>query len=252
MLNIDQLSQKAAQLSLSERMHLIAKSVENDIVFTTSFGIEDQAITHAIHTCGTKNIKLATLDTGRLFPQTYTVWAETEAKYGIKITSFNPNGTATEGFIAQNGINGFYNSIEARKACCTIRKVVPLARALAGAKAWVTGLRGGQSDARLKVQFAEFDTSRNLVKFNPLFDWTRQMVVDFTTTNNVSINTLHAIGFVSIGCAPCTRAISEGEPERAGRWWWEDEAAKECGLHVNSEGKLVPMMKTQSHAEVFE
>jgi phosphoadenosine phosphosulfate reductase len=249
-MNLTSLNTKAPQLTLTERMHLIADKSQNRIVFTTSFGIEDQAITHAIHTADVHNIEFLTLDTGRLFNETYNVWAKTQDKYGFKIKAFNPKGEATEAFIAQNGINGFYNSIEARKACCTIRKVEPLTRALNGADGWVTGLRGDQSDARTKVQFAEFDTARNLIKFNPLYDWSRDKVVQFTADNNVPINALHATGFVSIGCAPCTRAISAGEPERAGRWWWEDEAAKECGLHVNAQGKLVRIGK-EPVAEVF-
>jgi phosphoadenosine phosphosulfate reductase len=250
MLNLEQLNQKATQLSLAERMHLIADKAKTRIVFTTSFGIEDQAITHAIHAADIHNIEFLTLDTGRLFPETYNLWAETENKYGFKIIAFNPKGEATESYIAQNGINGFYNSIEARKACCNIRKIEPLSRALQGAEVWITGLRGDQSDARTKVQFAEFDASRNLIKFNPLFDWSREKVVSFTTDNNVPVNALHETGFVSIGCAPCTRAINAGELERAGRWWWEDEAAKECGLHVNAEGKLVRVIKEPA-AEVF-
>ncbi len=250
MLNLTNINAKATHLSLTERMHLIADKTLLRVVFTTSFGIEDQAITHAIHASDVHNIALLTLDTGRLFNETYEVWAATEEKYGFKITAFNPKGEATENFIAQHGINGFYNSIENRKGCCNIRKVEPLSRALHGADAWITGLRGDQSDARSMVHFAEFDSARNLLKLNPLFDWTREKVAQFNANNNVPINTLHAKGFVSIGCAPCTRAIATGEPERAGRWWWEDEGSKECGLHVNSDGKLVRVEKEPS-AEVF-
>jgi phosphoadenosine phosphosulfate reductase len=248
--NLALLNSKAAHLTLTERMHLIADKTKTRIVFTTSFGIEDQAITHAIHAADVHNIEFLTLDTGRLFNETYDVWTATEEKYGFKIKAFNPKSEATEAFIAQSGINGFYNSIEARKACCAIRKVEPLTRALNGADVWITGLRGDQSDARTKVQFAEFDTSRNLIKFNPLFDWSREKVASFTADNNVPVNALHYTGFVSIGCAPCTRAINAGELERAGRWWWEDEAAKECGLHVNPEGKLVRIVK-EPVPEVF-
>ena len=250
MQNLDHFNQKAPLLSLAERMYFIADKTKNRIVFTTSFGIEDQAITHAIHAANVHNIEFLTLDTGRLFNETYTVWTETENKYGFKIKAFNPKGEATERFIAQNGINGFYSSIEARKACCNIRKIEPLTRALNGAEAWVTGLRGDQSDARTKVPFAELDTARNLIKFNPLFDWSREKVASFTADSNVPVNTLHARGFVSIGCAPCTRAINAGELERAGRWWWEDELAKECGLHVNADGKFVRVIK-EPVAEVF-
>ncbi len=248
---LDQLNQKAAQLSLVERMRIIANTAER-VVFTTSFGIEDQTITHAIYAATVHNIALLTLDTGRLFPETYDVWAATEKKYGVKITAFNPKGEAVETYIAQNSINEFYNSVEARQACCTIRKVEPLARALTGADIWVTGLRSDQSHARTTAQFAEFDSNRKLKKMNPLFDWSREKVAAYITENSVPVNSMHAKGFVSIGCAPCTRAINPGEPERAGRWWWETETAKECGLHVNAEGKLVQNVKTTlAHEEVF-
>ena len=139
------------------------------------------------------------------------------------------------------GINGFYDAKANRLACCGLRKVEPLARALDGAAAWVTGLRGDQSEHRGLVDLASWDAARGLVKAAPLHDWTRARVADFCAVNKVPINPLHAAGYLSIGCEPCTRALRPGEPERAGRWWWENDAAKECGLHVDADGRLVRM-----------
>lgn len=200
------------------------------IVFTTSFGIEDQAIAHAIFRQGLA-IEVVTLDTGRLFPQTYEVWAQTERHYGRRIPAFYPDRAEVESLVARQGIDGFYGSIAARQACCSVRKVEPLSRALTGAAAWVTGLRAGQSDERADTSFAAIDPAYGIVKFNPLFDWTREQVVAFVREHGVPQNALHDCGFLSVGCAPCTRAVRPGEPERAGRWWWEQEQKKECGLH---------------------
>lgn len=207
------------------------------IVLTTSFGLEDQALTHIIVTAGLP-IELATLDTGRLFPETYALWAETEAKYGRRIKAFYPDAQAVSAMVADAGINGFYWSKDARLACCGVRKVEPLNRALAGAGAWVTGLRADQSDGRSLVALTERDETRGLVKVAPLYDWSRERTLAFCEDAGVPINPLHAQGFLSIGCQPCTRAVTPGESERAGRWWWEQDEAKECGLHV-IDGKLV-------------
>jgi phosphoadenosine phosphosulfate reductase len=221
-----------------ERLASLRAAVPGRIVFTTSFGIEDQAIAHAIFTAGL-DIEVATLDTGRLFPETYDVWAETEARYGVRIRSYHPDASALSAFVADAGINGFYHSKAARTDCCFVRKVEPLGRALAGAGAWVTGLRAGQSDGREGVQLAGWDEERGLIKLNPLFDWSREQVAAFCAAHNVPINALHAKGFLSIGCQPCTRAVKPGEAERAGRWWWETDEARECGLHVGADGRLV-------------
>jgi phosphoadenosine phosphosulfate reductase len=208
------------------------------IVFTTSFGVEDQAITHLIRSAGLK-IEIATLDTGRMFPETYDVWQASEEKYGFRVKAFYPQAAAAQALVADQGINGFYLSAQARKACCDMRKVEPLGRALAGAEGWVTGLRADQSANRSTAALVERDAARGLLKLNPLIGWSREEVVDFVKANGVPFNALHDRGFVSIGCAPCTRAIRPGEPERAGRWWWEDESKKECGLHVAPDGSLV-------------
>ena len=202
------------------------------IVFTTSFGLEDQVITHLLHDRGIA-LDIVTLDTGRQFPETYDLWAETERRYDIRIRAFYPDQTALEALLEKQGINGFYESRQARTACCHVRKVVPLNRALSEARAWITGLRADQSAHRQDMALLTQDAARQLIKLNPLFDQTRDQVMAFATANAVPINALHAKGFASIGCAPCTRAIAPGEPERAGRWWWEEEK-KECGLHLMS------------------
>ena len=219
------------------RLASLCDRLDGRIVFTTSFGLEDQVLTHLI-AAQKSPIQFATLDTGRLFPQTYDVWAQSEARYGVRVQPFYPQAEATEAVVAKNGINGFYDSVEARKACCGVRKVEPLARALAGAQGWVAGLRADQSAHRGDLEFVTFDAERGLIKLSPLFDWTRERARVFAADNDVPVNALHAKGFLSIGCAPCTRAVAADEPERAGRWWWEEETKRECGLHVGADGRL--------------
>jgi phosphoadenosine phosphosulfate reductase len=217
-------------LDLYQRVAAIRRQILGRVVFTTSFGLEDQAIAHAIFAQALA-IDVATLDTGRLFPETYDVWAQTERRYGVRVLAFAPEHRAIEALIAGQGIDGFRSSVEARLDCCAVRKVVPLARALDGSTAWITGLRADQSADRAQVLPALFDDERGLIKVNPLFDWTRDRTREFVRAHNVPCNALHERGFLSIGCAPCTRAVMPGEPERAGRWWWEQSQQKECGLH---------------------
>jgi phosphoadenosine phosphosulfate reductase len=228
---------RPTRADLFDRLSEARAATPGRAVFTTSFGIEDQAITHVIFE-GDYDIEVVTLDTGRLFPETYALWAQTEARYGRRIRAIYPDGTRLEHLVAEQGIDGFYHAVEARKACCNIRKVEPLKRVLAGAALWITGLRAEQSDARSAAPFLARDAAFDLLKANPLHDWTRDDVVAYTLADDVPVNALHAQGFPSIGCAPCTRAIAAGEPERAGRWWWEQESAKECGLHVGPDGRL--------------
>lgn len=218
-------------LSLEQRLREARSLVQGRLVLTTSFGLEDQALTHAAAN-EDLDIDFVTLDTGRLFPETYAVWAETERRYGIRVRAFTPERRDVETLVAEDGIDGFKNSVEARLRCCGIRKVEPLARALAGASGWITGLRADQSAHRSAAAFAEVDAVRRLVKINPLSDFSRDAVRDYVRANEVPYNPLHDVGFLSIGCAPCTRAVRPGEPERAGRWWWEQEEKKECGLHL--------------------
>lgn len=219
-------------LDLAGRLRIVEATVPGRLVFTTSLGIEDQALTHGL-AMSKGRTEIVTLDTGRLFPETYDVWAETEAAYGIRIRAYAPERAAEEDFVAREGINGFRHSVKARQDCCGFRKVEPLGRALAGAAGWLTGLRAGQSPNRADTPLAAADEARGLIKINPLADWTRADVERLVIDNFVPYNVLHDRGFPSIGCAPCTRAVRVGESERAGRWWWEQESKKECGLHLH-------------------
>jgi phosphoadenosine phosphosulfate reductase len=217
-------------LDLVNRLAEAGRAIAGRLVFTTSFGLEDQAITHTILSQDLA-IDVVTLDTGRLFPQTYALWSETEARYGRRIRAFYPERASVEAFVTQHGIDGFRASIAARQACCAVRKVEPLGRALDGASGWITGMRAEQSWERATIPYAAVDAGRGLIKLNPLLDWSRERVVDFVRKHGIPYNPLHDEGFLSIGCAPCTRAVRPGELERAGRWWWEQEDKKECGLH---------------------
>jgi len=223
---------------IAGRLRSAVDAITGRIVFTTSFGIEDQLIAHHILS-DRLPIEVVTLDTGRLFPSTYSLWQETEERYRVRIRAFYPDGDAVAAMVADQGINGFYYSKDARLTCCHVRKVEPLNRALAGATAWVTGLRADQSQQRSAVEFVSWDVDRGLVKLAPLFDRSREQVAADCAELSVPINELHAKGYPSIGCEPCTRALQPGEPERAGRWWWETDNARECGLHVDADGKLV-------------
>lgn len=217
--------------SLEDKLKQIANFFENKIVFSTSFGMEDQVISHAIFSQEIENIEVFTLDTGRLFPETYSVWDKTQLQYNTKIKAFYPNTNTIENYTNKNGINAFYNSVDLRKECCFIRKVEPLNRALKDAKIWITGLRAEQSNNRNSVKEIEWDEEKQLYKFNPLINWSTDEVIEYLKQNTVPYNLLHNNGFVSIGCAPCTRAIKLGDDFRSGRWWWEDQSKKECGLH---------------------
>jgi phosphoadenosine phosphosulfate reductase len=221
-----------AQLDLRGRLAAVRARLPGRIVFTTSFGLEDQAIGQAIFSQSLP-IEVVTLDTGRLFPETHEVWAETERRYGVTIRSVHPDHRSLERLIAEQGIGGFRESIAARQACCGVRKVEPLRRALDGAAVWITGLRADQSGARADTRYLAHDPVHRLIKVSPLADWSRERVVDYVKAEAIPYNALHDRGFLSIGCAPCTRAVKPGEPERAGRWWWEQEDKKECGLHDN-------------------
>jgi phosphoadenylyl-sulfate reductase (thioredoxin) len=219
-----------AELSPGERMAHLRREIAGKMVFTTSFGPEDQAIFHLL--CELNDIEAVTLDTGRLFPETYALWAQMERRYGRRIRAVYPRQADLEALVDRQGIDGFYESRAARVACCAVRKVEPLDRALAGAEGWIAGLRAEQSAHRRDMALVTADADRGLIKLNPLFDWSREQLHAFIAANDIPINPLHAKGFASIGCAPCTRPVAPGEPERAGRWWWEDEDKKECGLHT--------------------
>ncbi|MCX6330543.1 MAG: phosphoadenylyl-sulfate reductase [Bacteroidia bacterium] len=204
-----------------------------EIVFTTSFGFEDQVLTHKVF----KNnipVEVVTLDTGRLFPETYKVFSETIKRYNKKINMFFPDHDDVEKMVSDKGPFSFYDSKENRLECCRIRKVIPLDRVLKGKKCWISGIRAEQSENRGKMAELEYDEDRKLFKYYPLFLWSFEEVEKFIRENNVPYNKLHDKGYVSIGCEPCTRAIIKGQDFRAGRWWWENDGPKECGCHLKS------------------
>jgi len=219
-----------ARRALADRIDRAARRIEGRIAFSTSLGLEDQAILHAIVRSGAA-VDVFTLDTGRHFPETLDTLAASELHFGIKIRTLTPEAGPLEALVARDGIYGFRHSLEARKACCHVRKVLPLQRALTGAAGWITGLRRGQSSGRAEVPFAEWDAQLSLMKLNPLADWSTDALEAYVAEHELPINPLHARGFPSIGCQPCTRAVRPGEDIRAGRWWWEAEDGKECGLH---------------------
>ncbi|KMQ66537.1 phosphoadenosine phosphosulfate reductase [Chryseobacterium angstadtii] len=200
------------------------------LIFSTSFSYEDQVITHLIKNL---DIDIFTLDTGRLFEQTYETWTSSRAFFKKEIKAWYPDPEALQQFVSENGPDSFYQSVEQRKACCNIRKVIPLKKALQGYKVWITGLRAEHSVNRKNMPQLEWDPDHEIIKYHPILHWTTQEVTDYVKINQLPYNYLHKQGFVSIGCAPCTRAIKEGEDFRAGRWWWEDADKKECGLHVH-------------------
>lgn len=221
-------------LPLAESIPLVLKHFSGKKVFSTSFGIEDQVLTHYIAPYA-EFVNTFTLDTGRQFAETYEVFQRTQNKYPqLNIETFFPDAEDVKQYVSANGINGFYNSVEQRKECCRIRKVVSLQKAITGAELWVTGLRAEQSDNRSDMQLLEWDEANQLVKFNPLLHYTLKEVEALIDAHNIPLSSLYKKGYLSIGCAPCTRALAEGEPFRAGRWWWED-GKKECGLHIHQD-----------------
>ena len=229
--SIEKLNQQFASLSLEEAFETLSTLRFKNIAFSTSLGQEDQVMTDVIF----KNnhpIKVFTLDTGRLFKQTYDVLDKTQKKYNKSISSFAPDNNELEKLLDSKGPYSFYDSIENRKECCSIRKINPLQKALKGVDLWITGLRASQSNSRSTLSFFSYDDAFELPKFNPLVNWTLEEVENYLEQNNVPQNSLHKKGFVSIGCEPCTRAVKPGENIRSGRWWWE-ESKKECGLHLN-------------------
>lgn len=214
-----------------ESLAILAELFPGEVVFSTSLGYEDQVISDLILK-NNINIGIFTLDTGRLFAETYMTLQKTNNRYDTKIKVYYPQTDAVENLVSTKGPLSFYESIENRKECCFIRKVEPLNRALKGAKIWVTGIRAEQSGNRHDMPRLEWDEAHQLFKFHPILHWSFEEVKQYVKSNGIPYNPLHDKGFVSIGCAPCTRAIQEGEDFRAGRWWWEDESKKECGLHA--------------------
>lgn len=215
---------------LFDRLSEIAAE-HQDVRFATSLAAEDMVVTDAIVKSGAK-ISLFTLATGRLHQETIDMTSQVQKHYGVSVARVAPEASDVEAFIAQYGLNGFYDTEEAKKACCGARKIKPLNKALLGADAWLTGQRREQAVTRSDLPLRELDDARNIAKYNPLFDWTESEVWAYLQTKQVPIHPLHFQGYPSIGCEPCTRAVKAGEDIRAGRWWWLQQDSKECGLHV--------------------
>lgn len=226
---LEQVSSSLEGLDAVQGLTWVAKNFAQT-KFATSLGEEDQVLTQLIAT-NKLPIQLFTLDTGRLFQETYELLELTQSHYKISIDVFFPAQDDVEKYVNEKGINGFYHSVENRKDCCSIRKVNPLKRALANADIWITGLRKFQSANRQLMQRVEWSEDMKVIKYNPLFDWSDEDLSNYIKQHNVPVNPLHRKGFLSIGCAPCTRAIAANEDARAGRWWWEG-SSKECGLHA--------------------
>jgi phosphoadenosine phosphosulfate reductase len=230
-MNLQEVKDKLTGVSIEGQFKILISLFPETTIFTTSFGIEDQVITHKIYS-NNLNIKVATLDTGRLFHQTYDVFSNTNSRYRKKITVYIPDFQDVEKMVSEKGPFSFYDSKENRIECCRLRKVVPLNRALSGMECWISGIRASQSDDRNQMDWLEYDDQRKLFRFYPLFGWSFEDVEKFIKENNVPYNSLHDKGYVSIGCEPCTRPVKPGDDFRSGRWWWENDGPKECGCHV--------------------
>lgn len=203
------------------------------LTFANSLGAEDMVLTDLIAKYQ-PDIEMFSLDTGRLPQETYDLMQELRKRYSVALKIYFPDSARVEDYVAQHGVNGFYDSVDKRKACCHMRKVEPLKRALAGKKGWITGMRRDQAQTRSSLDQSAFDADHGLQKINPLLDWSNAEVWEYLKQNAVPYNKLHDQFYPSIGCAPCTRAVTPGEDIRSGRWWWEQPDSKECGLHVAS------------------
>lgn len=228
----DRYLRETASLSSGELIAFFLQRHPGKVSFSSSFGAEDQVLTHMLIAAG-KPFRLFTLDTGRLFQETYELMEITRQRYGIPIEVYFPAAERIEEMVIQHGINLFYDSTEKRKLCCHIRKFEPLKRALAGTEIWITGIRREQSITREGTVTIEWEENLSVIKINPLADWTSDDVWTYIRNHKIPYNTLHDKGFPSIGCLPCTRAVLPGEDVRSGRWWWERPDMKECGLHVS-------------------
>jgi len=229
--NITKINKQLRGLDIHEVLDYFFLRYPKKIAQASSLSIEDQVLTDLILQKN-KNIKIFTLDTGRLHEETYQVMNEINKKYQIKIDVYYPDYKNIQLLYKNQGINGFKESIENRKNCCQIRKIEPLKRALQGLDVWITGLRRSQSKTRENIQLVEWDESNSMIKLNPLVLWNEDQIWQYIKHNKIPYNKLYDIGYPSIGCEPCTRAIKDGEDIRSGRWWWEDPEHKECGLHL--------------------
>lgn len=231
---IEEINEKLKGNSPEELINYFASNYPGKVILGSSMGAEDQVLTDMISKSN-MGVSIFTLDTGRLFPETYELIDRTTKKYNIKIQIYFPDGRKVEEMVNNKGINLFYDSIENRKLCCNIRKIEPLKRALPGNDVWINGLRKDQSLLRFSTKLVEWDESQQMIKVNPLLNWTEKDVWDYIKKNDVPYNALHDEGFPSIGCKSCTRAVKPGEDFRSGRWWWESPEHNECGLHVKGE-----------------
>ena len=227
---IEALNKQYANSTAEELISGFLGEFKDKIALSSSLGLEDQVLTHMICKIN-KDTKIFTLDTGRLFPETYDLIHRTNHKYGIKLVVYCPEAAKVEEMVNTKGINLFFESVENRKLCCGIRKIEPLKRAFAGLEVWICGLRSEQSVTRQNMQKIEWDEANGLIKLNPLIEWSEEEVRSYIIAHGIPYNPLHDKGYPSIGCQPCTRAILDGEDIRAGRWWWENPDTKECGLH---------------------
>lgn len=228
---IKDLNKKLKNKKPEEVLEYFLMQYKQKAALSSSLGAEDQVLTNMMLEID-QNANIFTLDTGRLNPETYSVMDATNLKYNIKINVYFPKNQDVQDLYQEQGINGFYESIEKRKACCYIRKMEPLKRALKPLEIWITGLRASQSITRENLEIIEYDANNKVIKVNPLLFWSEEDVWTYIKKNHVPYNKLHDQGFPSIGCAPCTRAIKDGEDLRSGRWWWENPEHKECGLHI--------------------
>lgn len=236
-LEIEELNKKFKGAAPQDILRYFIGEHRGRIALSSSLSIEDQALTAMISSLGLvgdDGCRIFTLDTGRLFPETYSLIARTNEQYGIRISVMFPDYRLVEKMVAENGINLFYESVEKRRECCHVRKIEPLKRAFLGLDVWICGLRREQSVTRSCVEAVEWDEGNNILKINPLVEWSEAQTWDYIKKQGVPYNVLHDKGFPSIGCQPCTRAVKAGDDIRAGRWWWENPEQKECGLHVKN------------------
>ena len=227
---VNELNKKFAGETPENLLRCLMNEFGEKIALSSSLGPEDQTLTNMMIKID-KNAHIFTLDTGRLFPETYSLLDKTNMYYGIKIRVYFPDFRKIEEMVSADGINLFYDGIEKRKLCCRLRKLEPLSRAFTGLDAWICGLRREQSVTRHNMQLVEWDETNSLIKINPLIDWTEKQVWDYIHEHHVPYSSLHNDGFPSIGCQPCTRAVNAGDDARSGRWWWEAPEHRECGLH---------------------
>ncbi len=227
---INDLNHKLEDYTAEQIIAFFIEKYQGSIAFASSFGVEDQVILYYLSKLKS-NTRVFTLDTGRLFPETYELIDKSRNRFKIPVEVYFPDASEVEKMVGDKGVNLFYENIENRKLCCGIRKINPLKRALKNTDVWISGLRREQSPTRSDMKIVEWDSLNGLIKINPLIEWTEEQTWDFVKKNNIPYNSLHDQGFLSIGCQPCTRAIEKGEDTRAGRWWWENPDTKECGLH---------------------